>query len=219
MEFHLEIVDDKATYTAIGQDLGISRESTGSDIVISAEGIKAEISEITVQKDSSGNITTVVIPQSATVSTSRVDGSFSSGSETITVVESEGLASGGSGTENDPFIIKTADELISVSELGESREDKTYVEISNDLSFPANRQVEPIKNMVISGADNGITITITGSEDDSESSRWLFNSLTNSSVANIEYRTYSRNNSSQCLYTTSYIISGHNTAYARSSIT
>ncbi len=188
MEFHLEIVDGKATYTAIGQDLGISRESTGSDIVISAEGIKAEISEINFQKDSSGNITTVVIPQSATVSTSRVDGSFSSGSETITVVESEGLASGGSGTENDPFIIKTADELISVSELGESREDKTYVEISNDLSFPANRQVEPIENMVISGADNGITITITGSEDDSESSIWLFNSLTNSSVANIEYR-------------------------------
>lgn len=86
------------------------------------------------------------------------------------------------GSEAHPFRIETWSELKNIASL-KSDGATTYVMIMNDINVPAGEYVVAISNMVISGANGGVTLTVS----EGESCGYLFELVDDVTIRDITY--------------------------------
>ena len=182
-----EAVANDVVYTANASQLSVKTSNSRNSVTMDAAGLSGTIEEITVSTTTTG--VTIDIEENTTITQDVTTGSFTANGDTITVAESEDLSSDGEGTEASPFEITTIEQLKSLSALsGKTKDDPTYVTIMNDLVIPANEEISGIiRNMVIAGAGDGITISLSGEQDDKTPSGNLFSTLYDATVKNINY--------------------------------
>lgn len=168
--------DDAGTAYTLSVSIG-TRTQTVS--VVGLEGTIATGS-ITINADSTGSMTATSVEEDT------FKGSFTVGTEEIPAAEAnEEFAEGGNGTEQNPYIVTSLDELKKLSNLSGS-ETVTYVRLSNSLTIDANDAIPAFSNIILDGGNN--TISISGTPDDSdEDSVRLFTSVQNSTIKNLTY--------------------------------
>ena len=180
------ITNSNVAYTASASNLSVSVSgSSRGSITVTGTGLAGTISEINAT-EAEGNIT-LTISDTAESTPSKTQGSYSSGNTTVSNAEASGAAEGGDGTEANPYEISTAEQLLSLPFLAKADGTTTYVEIIDDISFPADKSVGAISDFDISGAGNGIRITLEGPAGSGNDLYWVFSSIVDSKISNINY--------------------------------
>ena len=168
--------DDAGTAYTLSVSIGTRTQT------VSVAGLEGTIAtgSITINADSTGSMTATSVEEDT------FKGSFTVGTEEIPAAEAnEEFAEGGNGTEQNPYIVTSLDELKKLSNLSGS-ETMTYVRLSNSLTIDANDAIPAFSNIILDGGNN--TISISGTPDDSdEDSVRLFTSVQNSTIKNLTY--------------------------------
>ena len=168
--------DDAGTAYTLSVSIGTRTQT------VSVAGLEGTIAtgSITINADSTGSMTATSVEEDT------FKGSFTVGTEEIPAAEAnEEFAEGGNGTEQNPYIVTSLDELKKLSNLSGS-ETVTYVRLSNSLTIDANDAIPAFSNIILDGGNN--TISISGTPDDSdEDSVRLFTSVQNSTIKNLTY--------------------------------
>lgn len=187
MDFALAYDGVSVSYTASADNLQVSTGTTDSSpsIEVSANGLAGSVSGVTIT--AGAETPSISVESSVTVEIKLSEGNFSSGSESVSVAEAEGVADGGDGTtESTAYQITTAEQLLNLPSLGKGNGIKTYIEIMNDIEFPADEVIGTISDFVIAGAGDVVTISLSGVAEGSSVYN-LFTSVTDSSFSNIRY--------------------------------
>ncbi len=179
LTFNFKPIKDGYEYTANGNGLVVASSADASTRRTDAEGLAGSVKGFSFEDNGTVSVTTEF-----DVDVDPYKGSFTSGRETISIAEEYGLISGGNGTENNPYLVSTADEFISMVNFP----DGTYFQLANDIDLPPETYIEKIVSFNLDGA--GHNIVIDGVYD-SGLTEWaeycVFRYIGNGSFSNLNY--------------------------------
>ncbi len=170
-------------YEASASDMVISKEKDLPSITVSASALAGTVNGVAVDAASAS----ITIEGTFSSSRDTLHGSFSSGSESISIPETEGIISGGNGTEESPYLIETAEELGNMF----SFDAGTYFMLANDITVPADTFYNT-KAFSYHLDGNGNALILDGQmeircQDFAEYG--LFQTLGNGSISNLDFHT------------------------------
>ena len=159
------IFNDVVEYTADASKISVTTDSAVNSVVMDAHGLAGEIEKISVGSSSDGKIGFTLDENTTTIS-STTQGIFTSGNESVSVAETEGFVSGGTGTETDPYMISTTEQFLKISNLCENDMDATlYFELASDISITQGDYIDQFAG-VLDGGEARHSIRVSASNDE-----------------------------------------------------
>ena len=159
------ILNDVVEYTADASKISVTTDSAVNSVVMDAHGLAGEIEKISVGSSSDGKIGFTLDENTTTIS-STTQGIFTSGNESVSVAETEGIVSGGTGTETDPYMISTTEQFLNISNLCENDMEATlYFELASDISITQGDYIDQFAG-VLDGGEARHSIRVSASNDE-----------------------------------------------------
>lgn len=159
------ILNDVVEYTAEASKISVTTDSADNSVVMDAHGLAGEIKKISVGSANDGKIGFTLDENTTTIS-STTQGIFTSGNESVSVAETEGIVSGGTGIETDPYMISTTEQFLKISNLCENNmEAPLYFELASDISITQGDYIDQFVG-VLDGGETRHSIRVSASNDE-----------------------------------------------------
>ena len=183
------ILNDVVEYTAAASKISVTTDSAVNSVVMDALGLAGKIEKISVGSSSDGEIGFTLDKNTTTIS-STTQGIFTSGNESVSVAETEGIVSGGIGTETDPYMISTTEQFLNISNLCKNDMDAIlYFELASDISITQGDYIDQFAG-VLDGGEARHSIRVSASNDEDAAPFVVRATGKRAEFRNIDFYTY-----------------------------